>query len=319
MSDIAHLGPVELLTPEGERSLAFFTDVMGMEIEGREGGTTFLRGWGDYQRYSLALTESDTSGMAWCGLRAWSPEALERRVAAVEATGLGEGWTEGARGRGPGYRFTDPDGHRFELYYEVERYDPPEHLRPSLKNQPQRYTARGAAVKRLDHVNVLAADVRANREFAVDALDYRLYERVELDDGSEAGAWLSATIAAHELIYTRDAYGAHGRLHHLAFWVDTREECLRAADLFLDAGIHIEAAPSKHAIAQGFFLYGIEPGGNRIEVTTGGRFVFDPEEPVVVWTEAERARGQAWGVQTVPSFHYYGTPPFEGAAEHERP
>jgi catechol 2,3-dioxygenase len=313
VTDIAHLGPVELLTPEGERSLTFFTDVMGMEIEGQEGPTTYLRGWGDYQRYSLALTESETSGLALCGLRAWSPEALARRVAAVEATGLGEGWTEGARGRGPGYRFTDPDGHRFELYYECERYDPPEHLRPSLKNQPQRYIGRGAAVKRLDHVNVLAADVRASREFAQEALDYRLYERVELDDGSEAGAWLSATIAAHELIYTRDAYGARGRLHHLAFWVDTREECLRAADLFLDHGVHIEAAPSKHAIAQGFFLYGIEPGGNRIEVTTGGYLVFDPEQPTVVWSEAERALGQAWRVHTVSSFHTYGTPPVEGA------
>jgi len=313
LTDIAHLGPVELLTPEGERSLAFFTDVMGMEIEGQEGATTYLRGWGDYQRYSLALTESDTSGMAFCGLRAWSPEALERRVAAVEASGLGDGWTDGARGRGPSYRFRDPDGHRFELYYEVERYDPPEHLRPSLKNQPQRYTGRGAAVKRLDHVNVLAGDVRASREFAQQALDYRLYERIELDDGSEAGAWLSASIAAHELIYTRDAYGARGRLHHLAFWVDTREECLRAADLFLDNDIHIEAAPSKHAIAQGFFLYGIEPGGNRIEVTTGGYFVFDPDQPTVVWTEQERAKGQAWGVHTVESFHTYGTPPVAGA------
>jgi len=44
VTDIAHLGPVELLTPEGERSLAFFTDVMGMEIEGQEGATTYLRG-----------------------------------------------------------------------------------------------------------------------------------------------------------------------------------------------------------------------------------------------------------------------------------
>ena len=199
----------------------------------------------------------------------------------------------------------------FELYYEVECYVPPEHLRPSLKNQPQRYTGRGAAVKRLDHVNILSADVRADRDFATDVLGYRLYERIELDDGTEAGAWLSATIAAHELIYTRDAYGAHGRLHHLAFWVDTREECLRAADLFLDAGIHIEAAPSKHAIAQGFFLYGIEPGGNRIEVTTGGYLVYDPEHPTTVWTEEERRKGQAWGVKTVESFHTYGTPPVE--------
>jgi catechol 2,3-dioxygenase-like lactoylglutathione lyase family enzyme len=273
MSDIAHLGPVELLTPDGEESLRFFVDVMGMEVEHTDGAATYLRGWGDYQPWSLKLVASDTSGMGVLGLRAASPDALRRRVAAVAATGLGEGWVDGDRGRGRGYRFRDPDGHRFELYYECERYAPPPHLRPSLKNVPGRYTARGCAVKRLDHVNVLAADVRANRDFCV------------------------------------DAHGAKGRLHHLAFWVDTREECLRAADIWLDAGIEIEAAPSKHAIAQGFFLYGIEPGGNRIEVTTGGRFVYAPDEPCVVWTEAERAKGQAWGVQTVPSFHTYGTPP----------
>ena len=315
MSEIAHLGPVELLTPKGEESLRFFTDVLGMEVEGAEGRSSYLRGWGDYQRYSLKLTESDTSGLARLGVRTWSPEALERRVAAGRAAGLGGGWVEqGDRGRGRAYRFAGPDGHPFELYYEVERYAPPEHLRPSLKNQPQRYTGRGAAVKRLDHVNVLSADVRADRDFATGVLGYRLYERIELDDGTEAGAWLSATIAAHELIYTKDAYGAHGRLHHLAFWVDTREECLRAADLFLDAGVHIEAAPSKHAIAQGFFLYGIEPGGNRIEVTTGGYLVFDPGHPPTVWTEAERRKGQAWGVKTVESFHTYGTPPVDAPA-----
>jgi catechol 2,3 dioxygenase len=311
VSELAHLGPVELFTPKGEESLRFFFDTMGMEIEHEEGGSAYLRGWGDYQPYSLKLTESTTSGMGVLGLRAWSPEALARRVEAVEATGLGEGWTDGDRARGPGYRFRDPDGHIFELYYECERYHPPEHLRPALKNVPGRYTGRGAAIKRLDHVNVLASDVRANREFCVDALGYRLYERIQLDDGSEAGAWMSASIAAHELIYTRDAKRANGRLHHVAFWVDTREECLRAADIWLDAGIHIEAAPSKHAIAQGFFLYGIEPGGNRVEVTTGGRFVYDPDEPCVVWTEEERAKGQAWGVKTVESFHTYGTPPVD--------
>ncbi len=315
MSEIAHLGPVELLSPKAEESLRFFVEVLGMEIEGQEGRSVYLRGWGDYQRYSLKLTESDTSGMALLGLRAWSPEALERRVAAVRAAGLGGAWLDSAdRGRGRGYRFSGPDGHPFELYYEVDRYAPPEHLRPALKNQPQRYTGRGAAVKRLDHVNVLSADVRTDRSFATDVLGYRLYERIQLDDGTEAGAWLSASIAAHELIYTKDAYGAHARLHHVAFWVDTREECLRAADLFLDSGVEIEAAPSKHAIAQGFFLYGIEPGGNRIEVTTGGYLVYDPDHPATVWTEAERRKGQAWGVQTVESFHTYGTPPVEAPA-----
>ena len=307
--DIARIGHAELLTTRPEQSLEFFTTVMGLDVEAREGRSVFLRGYGDYLRYSLKLTEAPTTGLGHVALRAWSEEALHRRVEAITRSGLSVGWIDGDVGHGPAFQFTDPDGHLMEVYYEAERYVPPEHLRPALKNQPQRNPGRGVSAKRLDHVNVLAADVAANREFCQQVLTYRLHEKVLLNDGTEAGAWLSASIAAHELIYTEDAYGARGRLHHLAFWVDTREEVLRAADLFLDSGVHIEFAPSKHAIAQGFFLYGYEPAGNRIEVTTGGYFVFDPDFEPVVWTEEERARGQAWGVPTVSTFHTYGTPP----------
>ena len=146
---------------------------------------------------------------------------------------------------------------------------------------PQRHVDRGAAVKRIDHVNVLASDVAANRRFAEEQLGYRLYEQVINDDGSEQGAWMSLSIAAHELIYTADHAGGSGRLHHLAWFVDTREELLRAADLFLDADVPIEAAPSKHAVAQGMFLYIYEPGGNRVEVTTGTHFIYDPAYPPI--------------------------------------
>jgi catechol 2,3-dioxygenase len=311
IGDLAHIGHAELLTPRPEESLRFFEDVLGMTPEAREGQSVYLRGWGDYERYGLKLTESPQAGLGHLALRAWSPEALDRRVAAIEAAGLGVGWTDGDLGHGPAYRFTDPDGHPMEVYFESERYEPPPHLRPALKNQPQRYPGRGASVKRLDHVNVLAEDVLPNRRFAEEVLGYRLYERIELDDGTEAGAWLSLSIAAHELIYVADALGLRGRLHHLAFWVDTREEVLRAADLFLEHGVPIEAAPSKHAVAQGFFLYGFEPGGNRVEVTTGGYLVYAPDHEPTVWTEAERAKGQAWGVKTVESFHTYGTPSAE--------
>jgi catechol 2,3-dioxygenase len=307
--DVAHLGHVELLTPEPERSLRFFVEALGMEQEATDGQSVFLRGWGDYQRYSLKLTEAPEPGLGHLAMRARTPESLTERVAAIEAAGRGIGWIDGDTGHGPAYRFTDPDGHTLELYYETERYDPPAHLRPVLRNQPQRYTGRGAAVKRLDHVNLLANDVTACREFCTDILGFRHYEGIVLDDGTEAGAWLSLSIAAHELIYVADARHAQGRLHHLAFWVDTREEVLRAADLFIEQLIPIEFAPSKHTISQGLFLYVFEPGGNRIEVTSGGYFVYDPDQQPVLWTQAERARGQAWEVKTVESFHYYGTPP----------
>ena len=312
--DLAQIGHAELLTPFANDSLRFFVEQFGMEVEAREGQSVYLRGWGDYQRYSLKLTESELPGLGHMAIRAWSPEALERRVAAIEAAGLGIGWIDGDVGHGPAYRFTDPDGHPMELYYEGERYRPPAELTPALKNVPQRFVGRGAAVKRLDHVNVLAADVAANRSFAQEQLGFRLYEQIVNDDGSETGAWMSLTIAAHELIYVADHAGASGRLHHLAFFVDTRDDLLRAADLFLDADVPIEAAPSKHAVAQGMFLYVYEPGGNRVEVTTGTHFIYDPAYETVVWTQAERARGQAWGVKTIDTFHTYGTPDVSGTA-----
>ena len=309
LHEIAHISHAELLTPKAEESLRFFVDVLGMEIEAREGQSVFLRGWGDYQRYCLKLTESDTSGMAHMALRPGAPRRSS--AASPRSRRRGSGWG-GARATSATARpIAAPT--RTATSSSCSTRSSATARRPSscpsLKNQPQRYVGRGAAIKRLDHINVLAADVRASRVFAQEQLGYRLHERIELDDGTESGAWLSASIAAHELIYTADAYGARGRLHHVAFWVDTREECLRAADLFLDNDVPIEAAPSKHAIAQGFFLYGLEPGGNRIEVTTGGYFVFDPEYEPVVWSEAERRKGQAWGVKTVESFHTYGTPP----------
>ena len=311
--DLAHLGPVEILTPKPEESLEFFTEMMGMEVVEREGQSVYMRGWDDYQHWSLKLTESGSSGLAYLGLRTWNEETLERRAALIEATGLGEGWEEsGDLGLGRSYRFRDPDGHVFKLYYDCRRYVRP--VETDYKNVHGKQPNRAIAVKRLDHVNILAADIRANRDFCVDTLGYREYERIELDDGTLGGSWMSLSTAAHELIYTRDAYGpqgAHARLHHVAFWVDTREECLRAADVWVENDVFIEFAPSKHAIAQGFFLYGYEPGGNRIEITSGGRMLYAPDEPCVVWTEADRAKGQAWHNPTVATFHHYGTPPFE--------
>ena len=295
--DVAHIAHAELLTPTPEESLRFFVDVLGMEEEARDGRVR-LPAW--LGRLPPLRPEADR--VAAGRPRPRRPSHLEpggARAAGRRRRGDGArlGWIDGDVGHGPAYRFTDPDGHVFELFYEAERYVAPPHLAPSWRNQPQRYVGRGAAVKRLDHVNMLAADVRPTRTFCQDVLGYRLYERIELDDGTETGAWLSVSIAAHELIYVADAYGARGRLHHLAFWVDTREECLRAADIFVDAGVPIEAAPSKHGVAQGFFLYGLEPGGNRIEVTTGGYFVFDPDHEPVTWTRGGAGAGSVLGRQ----------------------
>ena len=177
--------------------------------------------------------------------RATSPEALQRRVAIIEKAGLGKGWTDGDLGHGPAYAFTTPDGHGMEIYYETEWYQPPPELKPALKNQAQRFPARGVNVRRLDHMNLLTSDVVRLRQFMEDGLGLRTTEMIVLDSGQEVGAWVTCNNKSYDLAFTLDHYGAHGRFHHVTYALDSREEILRAADIFLEAGVHIETGPAQ--------------------------------------------------------------------------
>ncbi|MBW8486754.1 catechol 2,3-dioxygenase [Actinomadura parmotrematis] len=314
--EIAHVGHVELRTPDPEASARFFTDVLGLTETAAEGDSVYLRAWDDYERYTVKLTAHATSGVGRVGLRAASPEALARRVAAIDAAGLGLGWRDGDAGVGPCYAFHDPDGHELEIYWETERYRPPAGLVPALKNQAQAYPGRGVGVRRLDHVNYLAEDVAGSTAFVQDVLGGAPTEQIMLDDGTVSGRWMHFTNKSYDLVYTRDWTGSRGRLHHVAFATDTREDILRAADICLDKGVFIETGPHKHAIQQTFFLYVYEPGGNRVELCNPcARLILAPDWNLITWTEAERAKGQAWGLKTIESFHTHGTPPVELPAD----
>ncbi len=119
-------------------------------------------------------------------------------------------------------------------------------------------------------------------------------ELITLENGDEFGVWMSVSVQGHEIIYVRETLPARGRLHHVAFWVASREDVLRAADLLQDNGIFIEAGPAKHTPIHSFYLYVWEPGGNRIEVTSGGYLVFDPDAIPTRWSGAEYAEGRPW-------------------------
>ena len=122
---------------------------------------------------------------------------------------------------------------------------------------------------------------------------------------------MSSSVQGHELIYTQERTSARGRLHHFAYLVDSREEVLRAADIFADAGIRIEAGPSRHTAILGFYLYTREPGGNRIEVANGGYLVLAPDAEPYVWGHEEYLAKPGWGAALPPDFHIYGTPDVE--------
>jgi catechol 2,3-dioxygenase len=308
--DVAHLGHVEVYTDKFEASLDFFTRVYGLTESGRDEKSAYLRAFDDYEFHSMKLTRHHTTGVGHVGYRVSSPQALERRVAAIEKAGYGIGWVDGDLGHGRAYRFADPFGHVFELYWDTVKYAAPPSEKAALKNIAQRYHCRGCCPRRLDHLNLLADDVTRFRDFMVTCLGARVTEMIQLDNGRLGGCWFTVNNKTYDLACTEEHGRGHGRLHHVTYATDQREDILRAADIFLENGVHIETGPHKHAIQGTFFLYVWEPAGNRIELANAGaRLILQPDWQPVVWTEADRRKGQAWGLKTIESFHTHGTPP----------
>lgn len=306
---VHNLHHVELKTPKLAESHDFFTRVLGLVEVSRDGGSVYLRGFGEWSRHSVILTEAAEPGLGHMGWQVAEGAHLDGYAKQLEAAGIAFERSAGGSelGQGDSIRFPSNAGHAIELFYE---FDPVEPVNPSkLANQPERYLAHGIGVRRLDHVNVMAADVNATRDWLSDTLGFKLREALRLDNGVDLGVWMSVTSQVHDIAVMRtEDPKLDGGLHHIAFNVDTPEGILRAADMFAEEGTPIEAGPGKHGLTQAFFVYVFEPGGNRVELFSGGYVIHDPDWKPIIWTEAQMKESLVWYGTPVPeTFFMVGT------------
>jgi catechol 2,3-dioxygenase-like lactoylglutathione lyase family enzyme len=215
--DVAQLAHVELLTPDLEGTLHFFKDLLGMQETERRAQSVYLRGYEEQYHHSLKVTAAPRAGLGHVAWRARSPQALERRVAAIEATGLGRGWIDGDVGHGRAYRFDTPEGHPMELLWDVDYVTASAGKETPLRNRPQKRPRNGVPVRRIDHLNLLVANAGAVRDFLVDILGFRERERVVSDDdGSVVASFLSVTNLSHDIAIVPEPTDMRGRFHHAA-------------------------------------------------------------------------------------------------------
>jgi len=309
--DVAQLAHVELLTPDLEGTLRFFRDVLGLQETERGAESAYLRGYEEQYHHSLKVTAASHPGLGHVGWRAQCPQALERRIAAIEAVGLGRGWIDGDVGHGRAYRFDTPEGHPMELFWDVDYVSASAGQETALRNRPQKRPRIGVPVRRIDHLNLMAANTGAVRDFMVDILGFRERERVVSDDdASVLASWLSVTNLSHDIAIVPEPTDMRGRLHHVCFHYISAQHLFDVAELAKEAGIAIEHGPGRHGIGGATFLYMLEPGGNRIEVMGDpGYMIFDPTWKTVVWKGSELDVGAAWTGTPMPdSFWSYGTP-----------
>ena len=158
-------------------------------------------------------------------------------MARIEATGRGEGWYDGSVGHGPAYRYRSPGGHLHEVFWEVDPLRGAPRARVAVPEPAAALRPRGAALRCIDHVTIATADPEGDIGWYRDTLGHRYMEytviprpaglrRLRHDDGCER---------SHDLGVVWDPPGVPGRVNHVAYFVESREELLRVADVLLNA------------------------------------------------------------------------------------
>jgi catechol 2,3-dioxygenase len=283
-----------------------------MQQTERRAGSAYLRSYQEHYHHSLKVTAAPRAGLGHVAWRARSPQALERRVAALEAAGFGRGWMDGDVGHGRAYRFDTPEGHPMELLWDVDYVTASAGQETPLRNRPQKRPRTGVPVRRIDHLNLMAANAGAVRDLMVDILGFRERERVVGDDnGSVVASWLGVTNLSHDIAIVPEPTKMRGRLHHVCFHYISAQHLFDVAELAKETGVAIETGPGRHGIGGATFLYLLEPGGNRVELMGDpGYMIFDPAWKTVVWKGSEVSDvGVVWTGSPVPdSFWSYGTP-----------
>jgi catechol 2,3-dioxygenase len=307
---LSHLSHVELLTPDLEASTEFAVEALGLDVVAEEGDSAYLRCWGDFYRYSLVLTRSDQPGLGHAAWRTDGAEQLDEAVAAVEATGTRGEWIDSAFGHGRAYRFVGPGGHQTELIWDVERADVPAQERSPYPERPQRAGRRGLAVRLVDHLTVTTPDVEASSRWHAETLGFRTMACIEPAPGAP---WIfsvnTTNEKSHDLGLVRDFDGESGRMHHLAFWVETNHDLTHGASFLVEHGYKVDYGPGQHGIGEQNYLYFRDPVGLRYELNSGGYRNYVPDWETVRWRLDEGPNNSYRTEVEMPAVHMVAIPP----------
>ena len=282
---LSHLSYVAITAPDVEASVEFYKTQVGLTEVARENGNVYLRCWGDYYAYSVVVVPGDEPSLETMAWRTSSAQALDEAAKRIEAAGIQGKWLDDVPQIGRAYRFTGPWGHSMTLHWDVTRHRAAEqHVASIYPDRPEKRSKIAGAPRQLDHVTIACSDVDAFAAWYNDVLGFRIMAKTVLDEAPiSVFSVLTTNEKSHDLGVVLDGSTRAGRINHYAFWVDTREELLIAADVLMENGYPIEYGPSIHGIGEQTFLYYREPSSLRIELNTGGYRNYVPDWEPNTW------------------------------------
>jgi len=256
-------GYVALNVSDVDKTLHFYRDLVGLQLEERQGSDiAFLRCGPEH--HNVVLYKSDTPGIKRMAFELESAQDLELAFAHIKELGWSVHELTHAQSRelhqGRTFRFRIPESTlTFEFYAEMDPASEP-------------YVPTVSKIARLGHVVVKCAD----RDPVLQTLTEKLNFRVSDHFGDQVAFLRCFPNPFHHSFGVARAQ-ADG-LHHVNFMVTDVDDVGRAMNRLRKAGVEIVYGPGRHDISNSIFLYYLDPDGLTTEYSFGME-EFPEEEP----------------------------------------
>ena len=280
-------GYVALNVTDLEKSIGFYRDLVGLQLEARSGDdVAYLRCSDDH--HNVVLYRSDTAGIRRMAFEMESDADLAQIVAHVRA----QGWplTEVSASevaelkQGPTYRFRIPESTlTFEVYSQMARAQ-------------GAFVPTVSQIQRLGHVVIRCAD----RDAVLKTLTEKLNFKVSDHFGSQVAFLRCFPNPYHHTFGV--SRGEVDGLHHVNFMVTNVDDVGKAMNRMRNAGVNVVYGPGRHDISNSIFIYFLDPDGMTTEYSFGMEEFPEqaPREPRQLPMKPEIL--DAWGGLPQPGF-----------------
>lgn len=294
--NIVRLSHVEFGVTDLARSRAFYVDTLGLQVTDETSEAIYLRALEERGHHCIVLRQSGRAEARDLGFKVYDDEDLDKAAHFFRSKDLPVEWVERPY-QARTFRTRDPQGIPLEFYARMDRL-PPIHQKYALY--------KGVKPLRIDHFNCFSPDVDQAVAF-YNEIGFRVTEYTE-DEVSKRlwAAWTHRKGGVHDIAFTN---GRGPRLHHVAFWVPTPLNIIDLLDLMATTGYvaNIERGPGRHGISNAFFLYILDPDGNRIEIYCSDYQTVDPDLEPIHWDLKDPQRQTLWGAPAPRSWFEDGS------------
>ena len=260
-----------------DETLAFYTNLWGLEAVGVEPGLAYLASPTDRAAYILRLRQADVKRVDLLAFSSASSGDVDGLFHRLTEAGVMIDRAPGALtspGGGYGLRFFDCDGRLIEVSADV------------AERTPNGTTMRGVPLS-LSHIVLNTADINKTLAFYEDVVGLKLTDWL-----AEFMCFLRCSTTQHHIIALSQA--PHVALNHVAYEVESIDAQMRGTGRLMRAGHRVIWGPGRHGAGDNTFSYFMDPAGNICEFTAEMEDVDDVSWSVRRFETTPEAQEQ-WG------------------------